>query len=608
MNMQWKTRLSTVLLASSVALGVAPAYAAEPAAAPAAEQLYVLNSSTQAQVKSVLQEKTPTGWRIGAVIKLYNTSLTASRIPDYELRALTTGGAPYILQPSAANPKSIPPQSYVELSYMAEPDTQADLAVTDLALVDVNMEVYPKVETLLADAPVSAKVWHGSDAVLPDASLKAWSESFLIPGITSGLKYTAVSVTKQFSGQAPTYTVQMKVDNPGSATETVPDFTLSGKSEGQSFIGKRAEQGPVALNPGEQKYIHFSITTTNDAKLSAFYVLTPESFLKQGQTAPSTYYIGRIGVQLPSDNASASGSALPVYEFGKPLAVDPVSQAISPQMAVSLMGLQWFENEGQQYRTVVAKVRYVNNGGSSLAVPEVGADLGNSQGVYYSGVRMASPVKEVLPGLGAIVNYTFTVPKSEKEEQFKFRLLEPAAVAAPATASSTPATPAAGTAPAASAAAAAAPSAAAAVKSPISEAFAAVQNTDLGTTTLQMYPYELKLGSWVLTTVAGTNPATRAYTYTYKVKMSLDVNTTDEVVADPVNQKLFMQLENGAGTRLTYKSFALTGDSRLMSGEQTIAFDNGSTDQMEAPLVLKIYETISTPLGDAKRLIAELKQ
>ncbi|UUZ81087.1 hypothetical protein LJK88_41270 [Paenibacillus sp. P26] len=463
MRIQWKNGLSTVLIASSVVFSAAPVFAAEASPVSAAEQIYSVTGTTQAQVKSVLQEKTPTGWRIGAVIKLYNKSLTASRIPDYESRALTSGGAPYILQPSAANPKSIPPQSYVELSYMAEPDTQEDIKVTDLAIVDVNLEVYPKVETPLADVPVEAKIWHGDDATISDpALLKAWGDTFTIPGITSGLKYTPVSMTKQFSGQSPSYSVTLKVDNPGSATETVPDFTLSGKAEGQSFFGKRAEQTPVALNPGEQKYIHFAVTTDNDAKLSAFYVLTPETFLKQGATAPLTYYTGRIGFQLP--NGDAAASALPAYQFGTPMTVDSVSQAISPQTSVALMDLKWYENEGQQYRTLVAKVKFVNNGSDPMAVPEVGADLGNSEGVFYNGTKANSTVKEVLPGLGTIVNYTFAVPQSEKSDQFTFRLLEPAAQAASQAAAAS-----AGQAVAAASAVPTAAAAAPLVKSPIAQ-------------------------------------------------------------------------------------------------------------------------------------------
>ncbi|UUZ81086.1 hypothetical protein LJK88_41265 [Paenibacillus sp. P26] len=111
----------------------------------------------------------------------------------------------------------------------------------------------------------------------------------------------------------------------------------------------------------------------------------------------------------------------------------------------------------------------------------------------------------------------------------------------------------------------------------------------------------------MLTTVAGTNPTTRVYTYSYKLKMDLDIHTTDEAVADPANPKLYMQLENGNGIRLASKSFPLSGDGRLLSGTQTINFDSAS-DQMESPLTLKIYESISTPYGEARRLLSELKE
>ncbi|MEC0271435.1 hypothetical protein P4H79_37045, partial [Paenibacillus anseongense] len=77
-----------------------------------------------------------------------------------------------------------------------------------------------------------------------------WGATFSIPGVTSSLKYSATSLSKQFSGQSPTYIVQVKVQNSGSYAETIPDFTLSGKSNGQSFIGKRVEESPITLNAG----------------------------------------------------------------------------------------------------------------------------------------------------------------------------------------------------------------------------------------------------------------------------------------------------------------------------------------------------------------------
>ncbi|ALS20426.1 S-layer homology domain-containing protein [Paenibacillus naphthalenovorans] len=536
---------------------------------------YDITGSTQAQVKSVLQEKTDEGWRIGAVVKLKNTSGSAVRIPDYELRAKASDGTVYVLQSSASNPHSIPPQSYVELSYMTVIEVKTELDLTDLLWIDVDQNVYPKQETLLADAPIGSIVWRGKDAVIEDSALLGnWGVTFSVPGESSALKYTASRLNRQFTGQAPTYIVQLIVENPGSYTETVPDFTLGGKAEGQTFIGKRIEQEPVTLHPGERKYLHYAVTTDLNTQLTAFYVLSPESFLKQGQSTPIVYYTGRIGFRFPSSYGTPM--ALPAYEFGKPIAIDSLSQAVSPQLGVSLMSLDWFENEGQSFKTAVAQLKFKNPSGSPLSVPDLTAELQNAQGILYSGTRTASSVKEVLPGMGTVVTFTFTVPLSEDAARFTFRLLEQQGQQT--------------------------------YKFPVAETSVAVNPPAADSTLLTFYPFELKLSSWSLSAVTMANPTTRAYTFNYKFKMDLDVHTTDEVIVDPGNPKLYMQLENSEGTRIASKVYTLAGENRLMSGSQIINFDNVSSDQLEIPVTLKIYETINTPAGDAKRLLAVLKQ
>ncbi|WP_248925193.1 hypothetical protein [Paenibacillus hamazuiensis] len=567
--------ISTVAIASTLIVGASPIMAYADASFTAAEApSYAITDITNAQVKSVLQEKTPDGWRIGSVIRLSNTSGAIVRIPDFELRAKAADGTVYTLQPSTTNARSISPQSSVELSYMAELDAKQEIALTDLLWVDVDMTVYPKVEKTLADAPIGSLVWKGSDAVVPDAAMLKWGDSFSLPMENSALKYAAAGLTTQFAGQSPVYVVQLTVENPGSYTETVPDFAIGAKTDGQTYVGKRTETASMTLNPGEKKYINFAVTTEPGQQLKAFYVMTPATYMKTGQTAPLTYYTGSIGFQLPAaDNAAVS---LPPYELGQQIAIDPVSQAVSPQLAASLVSIEWFENEGQSYKTVIAKLKFTNQSDSPLPLPELAADLVNGSGISYSGTRTASAVKEVLPGLGALATYAITVPSSESTSSYTFRLLEQQGTSG--------------------------------YKSPIAQLPVTVQQTTPGTVDLALYPYALKLKSWALSNVISQNPATLKYNYTYKLNADVDIQTNDQVVADAANPKLFIQLENAAGLRLAYKSFALSGDNRLMSGSQTIYFDNVTSDSLESPLTLKIYETQSTPLGDARRLLAELKQ
>jgi hypothetical protein len=50
----------------------------------------------------------------------------------------------------------------------------------------------------------------------------------------------------------------------------------------------------------------------------------------------------------------------------------------------------------------------------------------------------------------------------------------------------------------------------------------------------------------------------------------------------------------------------LAGDNRLMNGNQSIMFDSAD-DTLQSPISIKVYEVVTTPYGEARRLLATLK-
>ncbi|WP_207802263.1 S-layer homology domain-containing protein [Paenibacillus xerothermodurans] len=599
---------------------------------------YPLNGSISAHIQGVLQEKMVNGWRFGAAVKLTNTSSSTTRIPDYELRVKASDGMVYTLQASSDNARSIAPQSSVQMNYMAEVDKNTDFDLTNVLWIDVDDEVYPKKETTLADAPVGSLVWHGADAKIDPALLGSWGAQFSIPGETSALRYSAANLTKQFTGQAPTYIVQLKVENPGQDAATVPDFTLTGKAEGSSFIGKRVEQAPVTLNAGEQKYIHYAITTEPDTELTAFYVLSAHSFLKQGAAQPVPYHTGRIGFTLP--DSDDTGAALPAYRIGATIPIDPLSKAVNPETEVALQELDWFENDGQSYKTAVAKVKFTNRSDTAVPVPQLGAEIVSSQGVSYDGLQGESTITEVLPGMGAVSTYAFVVPKTENSNQFTFRLLETQGQSAAAqTAQTAQAAQAAQAQPSQQAAAQqgqpgaqaaqaqpsqqaaaqqgqpgaqAAPSQSTAqqakptYKTPIAQVNVAITPLNQIGNEYTFYPYKLNLYHHLILSYVTTNPISNTFDYSYKLELGLDIQTTDAVLADPSNPKILFQLEGPDGKRLGSQTYSLAGDNRLLSGSQSIMFDNAA-DSLQTPISIKVYEVITTPYGDARRLLQTIE-
>ncbi|MDR6878495.1 S-layer homology domain-containing protein [Bacillus sp. 3255] len=541
---------------------------------------YAITSDTQAQIKGILQEKTLDGWRIGAVIKLNNGTSNTIRIPDYELRVKAADGTVYTLQPSANNAKSILPQSDATMNYMADVSLKSDLNLTDLLWINVDTKVYPKKETLLADAPVQSMIWRGKDAVISDPALLGdWGAVFSAPGETSGLKYSATTLSKQFAGQSPTYVVQVKVENTGSYTETVPDFTLGGKSDGQLFVGKRVEQEAISLNAGEQKNIHFAVTTDPTATLNAFYVLSAQSFLKQGQTAPVQFNTGRIGFRLPANASSGTGAGNTAssYAFGTPMAFDSSNDFINPNLAVSLEELHVTNNEETGNKVGLAKFKLFNNGDKPIPVPVFAAELAGKDGYTYSGNRQTVSAQDIAPGTGIVVSYGYTLPSTDTNEQYALNIQ--------------------GVLPG--------QGQQAGYKSTIASYQVNVQSNTMDHSNISLYPFNLNIKSWTLSQLS--NMGATGFSYTYKLNLDLDLTRDEAVTLDNSFSKLKLELVDALGKSIGSTFFPFIGANRLMSGTQKLTFGNLTDDQIRSNVYVKVYETISTPTGDVDRLITELK-
>lgn len=100
-------------------------------------------------------------------------------------------------------------------------------------------------------------------------------------------------------------------------------------------------------------------------------LLTQEKKFNLGESpaaAPVQYTVGRLNVILPSSNPIESMAAA-IYQIGNPLKFDPMNPIVSPDMDVSLVELNVHENEGEGYKTAIAKFKLMNKGDSPLAIP-----------------------------------------------------------------------------------------------------------------------------------------------------------------------------------------------------------------------------------------------
>lgn len=575
--------LGQIIGTANAAASVQPGVPVGAVSASPAVSTYALSDTLSVEVKSLLNESTSDGLRIAATIRMKSSAANVVKIPETELRVKTVDGNEYTLQASVFNAHAIRPNTTEELSYMTVVDRKDQVSLTALEWLSVDWYTYPKTETTLLAMPVAGKSWDGplSDV---EGNL-AWGQSFRIPDIDSPLLYTPVAVNKESTPQGTMATVKLLVENATGKKEALPDFSLDGKAAVQSgadpnvFPGKRVEQGPISLDPQEKRYIHYAIATEKDTVLGSLNLLTTETFKQldaKGTPSQTSYAIGRLNITMPNSGQSDMIVEGNGYEYGTPFRFDALSDTIDPNMDVSLVELHMHDNDGEGYNTVIGKFKLTNHGDQPLPVPVFQTKLVNEAGLTYAGSRQTTTTQDIMPNTSYVVSYSYIMPYEMKDRNFVLKLVDPKA-AAPASTT-------------------------------IGAYRVALQANTMNEDALSFYPFKVKMNLWQLSATTNISTPGVPITYSYKLKLDLDIERQEQVIVDTNFSKMSFELIDPTGKLLSVKTLSFTGVNRLVSGQQIIRFDNLKTDEQEYPLTVNIYETITTPTGEAKRLVASLKE
>ncbi len=278
---------------------------------------------------------------------------------------------------------------------------------------------------------------------------------------------------------------------------------------------------------------------------------------------------------LPVSSRTTEYNAAKPYELGQPFAFDSLSDTIDPHLSVSMVEFHRHENDGEGYQTVIAKLLLTNNSDLPVPVPTFQTKLITAQGMTYSGNRQAGAIAEIMPQTSYAVSYAFNMPTENQDEQYVLKFTD-AKTAAPASTA-------------------------------IGAYRVAMQETKLDLANMSFYPFNVKINYWTLNARTTTTPG-NPITYTYRMKLDMDITRNEHVVVDPNSSKMMFELVDQTGRVLSTKSLPFSGVNRLISGVQFIQFDSLRTEEHEYPLDINIYEVITTPTGEAKRLVGVLKQ
>ncbi|SDM92104.1 hypothetical protein SAMN04487897_101488 [Paenibacillus sp. yr247] len=577
-----KSLVTIVLTAALLTTASFPAWAADGlsgvvVAGTSAITSYTLTDKIEVEIKSILNNHESDSTKLGAVIRVRNTSGNVTRVPDFELRVRMADGIEYTLQPSATNPKSIQPKSQQELSYLTTVERSDDVALTDLSFVDVDLEVYPKEETTLLTVPVDAGlVWNGSDSTItkPSAILK-WGEAFTLPSLRSSLGFLPVDIHKEITAKGVSTVVQIQVLNPTKERQTVPNFGIDGKTDNNVYSGSRAETS-VILDPGEKKYIHVVIPTELDTEFTSLNVVTPENFataIGEGKFHEDSYRVGRVNILLPAGALTQGVIPAPEYTLGTAVKLDTTNKFVPSNVDVSLVELHVTSNEDDGFNSAVAKFKLTNNSERPIPIPAIQTELVSKDGYAYVGRRQEATALSVVPKASYVVSYSYALPASETGEGLKMNLYSQQA------------------------------SGDTTYKSLLATAKVPVQKNEPTSKVLNVYPFEIGIKDWTISAIFQGN-----MTYDYKLKLDLDINPDKQVTVDKFNSKLSFELFDNVGNPVGKSVQALSGEGRLYNGSNTINL-NAKSNQLDFPIQVKVFETFTNEYGESvKRLLTTFKQ
>jgi hypothetical protein len=387
----------------------------------------------------------------------------------------------------------------------------------------------------------------------------------------------APSSTGSSSASSGTTAAGSTTTGTGSAAGSTSDAAAGSSSTGsdlsqaQSYYGNKVEQGEIILEAREQKYIHFAISTNNDTVLTSINVLTPEKFSQAGATgAPTvvTYNVGRLNILLPSTSTRLD---YPTYILGNTMSFDPLSELIHPNLDVSIVELHMNDNTDEGSKSVTAKFKILNKSDIPMAVPVFQTDLLSSDGYTYSGSRQTISTQQILPNSGLVVSYSYTLPTSENGKDLVLKIND-MQKAAP-------------------------------YKTTIASYSVPIQPIETEEK-FSIYPFDAKVTYWTVTPIynrLGNN------TYSYKAKFTLDLARQEQIQVDASFSKLQFELYDSVDRLIGTTKTSFIGSGRLVSGENNVIFE-ATTEQLDRPLTIRLFEVFTTPAGDSKRLLGVYKQ
>ncbi|MEC0270874.1 hypothetical protein [Paenibacillus anseongense] len=258
----------------------------------------------------------------------------------------------------------------------------------------------------------------------------------------------------------------------------------------------------------------------------------------------------------------SSYTAAEDYTLGTPFKLTS-NTLIDSNIDVSLVELGMSENTDFGFKTIVAKYKLTNKGTTSLNLPDFQTDLTNVEGYTYSGARQSTVAKTIAPNTSYVLNYSYMVPGTETADKLALNLYDANRLA-------------------------------------IGSYKTAVQPVPT-TGAVSLYPFSIAINDYRVSATYSKDQS-----YAYRLRLDLDVKRQEQVITDANFSSLVFEVVDSEDRLLSTKTMSFVGQDKIMSGIQFIDFGSIKSEQLNTNVKINLYEVVTTPNGDAKRLVKTL--
>ncbi|CAN7694122.1 hypothetical protein [Paenibacillus sp. LjRoot56] len=521
-------------------------------------------------------------WMVYTDLTLSNESSASVKLPDgLELNFQDSKGLTYGAQ-FVANVGALLPDQPVTATLQA-----AVPATLDTSKLSLLFSPKGKVKTTLLGTLNAAKTF--SVGRLSDKiAYPNKDASDALNGLVMSTSWaSAVQQTDGLHVQA-----NVTLTNESDGIVTVPNLTGEFQAS-RSNVGVTSSDNAVRsayLSPNESTTFHFQgvVPASLNAEALQLVVLEKQSAAASTTTGASTGTGNGSGTgtgaagntdnskqvaSLPVSVTSLAGAgvageattyaAASAYKIGEPFKLASTN-SMDSNMDMSLVELGMSVNTDFGYKTVVAKYKLTNKSTTTLALPDFQTDLTNEDGYTYTGVRQTNVAKNIAPNTSYVLNYSYMVPDSEDADKLALNLYDTNRLAVGSFKTEV---------------------------QPIPE-----------TGPISVYPFTIDFDDYSLSATYSKDGS-----YSYRLRLDLDVQRQAQVITDANFSSLVFEVVDTEGRLLSSKPMTFTGQQRILSGVQFLEFTNIRSEQLNTGSYFNIYEVISTPNGEAKRLIRTIK-